>query len=180
MATVTIGTNTYDSFESVDDADEFLAADASRADAWDGYTTDQKGRGLVSATRRLLAIQWCDGVPDIKNPPQAVADATAMYAADILADPDLVSASATAAGGNGAIKRAQAGSASVEYFANFSASVTGGLPASIWDYLRAAGLVGCAGDDSFGGPYVGGIRYHSHFEPDCAPCDPRDGVWPWC
>lgn len=152
MATVTIGVTDYPSYENVADADLYLAADVKRAAIWAARSTDDKGRGLVSATRLLQQISWCGGtVPDIDTPPDAVAQAAAMLAADGLAKPALF----TSASGNSNIKVAKAGSAQVEYFRPVDTAAP--LPADIWPLLTSAGLVGCPPDPSPNdGPYASG------------------------
>lgn len=153
MASVVILGNSYPSYESVTDADLFLAADVKRATAWAVRTTDQKGQGLAGATRLLMQISWCGGtVPDIDAPPLAVADATAMLAADGLLKPSLFSSPS----GNSNIKVAKAGSVQVEYFRPVDTAAP--LPDDIWALLTSAGLVGCPPDPSpDDGPYASGL-----------------------
>lgn len=137
MADVTIGATTYKAFEDVAGADLHLAADVARAASWALKSDDAKGRGLVSATRMLLALPWCDTAPDPATDPapDVVQEVTAELASDLLDKPKLF-ADAT---GNSNVKSAKAGSAQVEFFA----PVEGGppLPRALWDRLVAAGLV---------------------------------------
>jgi hypothetical protein len=149
MATITIGGNDYGSFESVADATEYLGGDISRGAAWDALDPDTQGRALVSATRLLLRQSWCGTVPDIDTPPQVVADATAIMAADLATKPKLADGSPT--GSN--IKRAKAGSAEVEYFRPTSGEAP--ISQAAWDMLVAAGYLGCvAAGDPNDGPFV--------------------------
>lgn len=140
MATITIGANDYDSFISVADADIYLAGDISRATAWALLNDDAKGRSLISATRMLLTLTWCDTAPDpsVDPAPAVVQEVTAMLAADLAAKPKLF---ADASGASN-IKRAKAGPAEVEFFT----PVDGGppIPMALWNRLLNANLV-CSG-----------------------------------
>jgi hypothetical protein len=140
MAVITIGANNYDSFISVADADVYLAADISRGAAWLALSDDPKARGLISATRMLLALTWCDTAPDPADDdaPQVVQDVTAMLAADLVAKPKLF-ADASA---NSNVKRAKGDTAEVEFFSPVSGAPP--LPLALWNRLLAAGLV-CLG-----------------------------------
>lgn len=135
LTDITVGSVTYISYSSVEEADGYLAVDPTRAAAWAALTADQKGAALVSATRRLNLLNWegaktgaegvqldawprtgsdyDDGtpVPTDEVPPE-VGWATALVAGSIVLDPDL-----SLAGGSGSnVKRLQAGTAVVEYF----------------------------------------------------------------
>lgn len=139
MAVITIGGNSYDSYISVAEADIYLAGDISRAAIWALMNEEAKGRHLISATRMLLALPWCEVAPDpAGDPVPPVPEVTAMLAADLNANPALF-ADAT---GNSNIKSAKAGSAQIEFFS----PVDGGppLPRALWDRLLRAGLV-CLG-----------------------------------
>lgn len=155
MAVVEIGFEPYDSFSTIEDADLFLAADVVRAPGWAALLgqDDAKGRGLVSATRMMLALPWCvDPVPaptDLVIAAEIV-EVTAMLAADLLAKPQLF----RDASGNSNVKSVKAGSAQVEFFA----PVSGGpvIPIDLWNRLVRAGLVGCVSADGFEAPFVSG------------------------
>lgn len=168
MVELTLGGNAYDSFSSVADADLFLAGDVVRAAAWALREDDPKMRGLISATRMLLALPWCDTAPDPTVDPvdPIIAEVVAMLAADLLAKPKLF-ADAT---GNSNIKSVKAGSAQVEFFS----PVAGGppLPLALWNRLLAAGLVclGEAGSSLNEGAFVSGAS-------DCR--RPLYGRLPW-
>jgi hypothetical protein len=160
MADVDIGTETYQAFIELDDADTYLAGDVARATGWALLNPDAKGRALVSATRMLLALPFCEAAPD-----PVLQDVTAMLAADLAAKPRLFAD----ASGNSNVKSAKAGSASVEFFS----PVDGGppLPRALWNRLLAAGLV-CLGSDTSGldGALVSGIS---------GGCRPLGGRLPW-
>jgi hypothetical protein len=158
MASVTIGTRTYDSYSNVDDADAYLAADAVRAAAWALRNADAKARGLVTATRILQGLAWCGEAPSFTDTPGVVVDVTALLAADGLANPRVFQNPAgTLPKG---VKTAQAGKASVEFFGLVGQAATPamGLPEALWAMLKNAGLVGCtAAVTPNDGPFVSGI-----------------------
>jgi hypothetical protein len=163
MPSVTINTVDYPVYESVADADAYLAADFSRAAGWAALTGDDKPMALVSATRLLQRQSWRDGVPDTEAAPQAVADATALLAADIALKPALGDSGSTASN----VKAVGAGSAKVEFFRPSAGQV---LPSAAYDLLR--GLLGpLAGTED--DPALDGTAY------GCSPCqrsrfDPTD------
>lgn len=168
MPVITIGGNDYPSFASVAYADEYLAADIVRAATWEALATDAKGRALVSATRMLLTMPWCEGPPDpTVDQDEPVPSVTAMLAADLAANPELFAD----ASGNSNIKRAKAGSAEVEFFS----PVSGGppLPMVLWNLLLAANLMcpdGSGSDTVLAGAEAFGI---------CDGVRPLNGRYPW-
>jgi hypothetical protein len=169
MAQVTIGGSTYNSFESVADADVFLAGDVLRATPWALRNSDAKARGLVSATRLLVRQPWCGPVPAFDAVPDPVKEATAMLAADMLAKPKLF-ADASA---NSNVKSAKAGSAQVEFFSAVKDSPP--LPRAIWDMLTGAGILGCvAAGTGIDTPFVSGAN--SRLDTDR---DPFGYGWLW-
>lgn len=168
MVQITLGANNYDVFISEADATVYLAGDVSRAAVWALLSDDAKKRGLISATRLLLTMPWCDETPDPAVDPAdlVIQEVTAMLASDLASKPKLF-ADAT---GNSNVKSVKAGSASVEFFS----PVAGGtpIPRSLWDRLNVAGLV-CLGkgdDGSMDGPTVSGISDG---------CRPLYGRPPW-
>lgn len=165
MPTVDIGPEVFDVFADVDQADTYLAGDVLRAPGWAlQLAPDAKERGLVSATRMLLELPWCDAVPDFDTAPEVVQQVTAMLAADLLAKPKLF-ADAT---GDSNVKSARGGSAQVEFFRPTEGGPA--IPAQAWNMLVRAGLVGCVEEGDTGGPYVSGI---------CAGLRPLGGRYPW-
>lgn len=139
MATITLGSNSYDVFEDVAGADAYLAGDIARAASWALVSTENKGRALISATRMMLALPWCEAPPDPADQQVSpIPEVAAMLAADLAANPALFAD----ASGNSNVKRAKAGSAEVEFFS----PVDGGppIPRALWDRLLSAGLV-CLG-----------------------------------
>jgi hypothetical protein len=154
MAQVDIGTETYDSFASVDEADVYLAGDVMRSTGWALRNPDAKGRGLVSATRLLLGLPWVAPAPTVDDDdlPPVIAEITAELAADLLAKPTLL-ADAT---GNTNVKSAKAGSAAVEFFRPVDNGPA--IPRSMWDRLRSAGLVSTTGTGGNAGAIVTGLN----------------------
>lgn len=168
MATIALGGNDYDSFITVEDATIYLVGDVSRAAGWVLLSGDAQKRALISATRMLLTLPWCDEVPDPSVDPAepVIAEVSAMLGADLAAKPKLF-ADAT---GNTNVKSVKAGSASVEFFS----PVAGGapIPMALWNRLLTAGLV-CLGSDAAtvnDGAYVSGISDG---------CRPLGGRYPW-
>lgn len=167
MPTITLGGNEYDAFTDAAAATIYLAGDVLRAAGWATRNPDAQSRGLISATRQLLALPWCEGMaPTFDAVPPVVAEVTAMLAADLLAKPKLF----TDATGNSNVKNVKAGSAQVEFFR----PVDGGkpLPLQLWNMLNAAGLVclGTGAASPLEGAYVSGISDG---------CRPLAGRYPW-
>lgn len=154
MAQVDIGQETYGSFSSVDAADVYLAGDVMRSTGWALRDANAKGRGLVSATRLLLGLPWVPPAPtvDAGDLPSVVVDITAELAADLLAKPTLLAD----ASGNTNVKSAKAGSASVEFFRPVDNGPA--IPRSMWDRLRAAGLVSAGAAGGNAGAIVTGLN----------------------
>lgn len=168
MAVITIGANNYDSFIAVADADIYLAGDIARATAWALLNDDAKGRALISATRMLLTLPWCDETPDpAEEQAEPIPSVTAMLAADLAAKPKLFAD----ASGNSNIKRAKAGPAEVEFFS----PVDGGppIPMALWNMLLSAGLV-CFGLGDTDVTLDGAVP---HGTSDCI--RPLGGRYPW-
>lgn len=169
MPTITLGGNDYASFTTRADATIFLAGDIVRASAWAILNDDTKDRSLISATRMLLSLPWCEETPDPEDPalPQVIEDVTAMLAADLGSKPKLF----RDATGNSLVKSVKAGSASVEFFS----PVAGGppIPKDLWLLLLNAGLV-ClpsSGSAAMDGAFVSGIMGSD--------CRPLGGRYPW-
>lgn len=57
MATVSINGTDYTVYQDVTEADEYFNGSSS-FDTWDGYTSDEKARSLVSATRLIDRQSW--------------------------------------------------------------------------------------------------------------------------
>lgn len=69
ITTITIGSNTYDSYATVAEADIYLAVDPNRNSVWSSLTPDQKGSNLISATRLLDTLNWV-GIKTNPSPAQ--------------------------------------------------------------------------------------------------------------
>lgn len=159
MATISLSGNDYSAFADVAFADEYLAADVKRATVWAAYGADDKARGMISATRLLERVNWADGVPSFDTPPDAVKDATALLAADILAKPALGDSSSTASN----IKRVKAGSVETEFFNATRSDEATPLPENVMKMLRLAKLLG---GGTVSAPYVAGAEQESRFTYD--------------
>ena len=162
MASVDIGPNTYSSFIDNDYADEYLAADVSRATTWAALAADDKGRAIVTATRLLLRQSWRDGPPSLDTPPDEVQQSTALLAADVIAKPSLGDSGSTSSN----VKAVGAGSARVEFFSPIAGT---SLPPAAFALLRALlGPPGGTGSDSsvFDGSAYGSSNCQvSRFDP---------------
>lgn len=128
MATVTIGSNTYETYADVAQADEYLAADIELSSSWDGSSSDKKSSALVSATRYLDAQFWAgaktsdsqplqwprDGVPGVPDGsiPASIVDSCIVLAGEFIREPGLQSS----LGSDSNPKRVKAGSVEVENF----------------------------------------------------------------
>jgi len=159
MAKVDVGSETYDSFATLDFADVFLGGDVLRAGLWAIRNEDARGRGLVSATRLLMRLPWKGGVPSLDETPDVVQEVAAMLAADMVAKPRLF-ADASA---NSNVKTAKAGSAQVEFFQPVGDAPP--LPLALWTMLLTAGLVSGGTDPGEGenaGAIVTGISDGCH------------------
>lgn len=121
MATVTINSVNYDSYEDVAGADTYLAARVGSAGVWDGTPTpsvDEKGRALVTATRWILEyirgrVADADLVlPSAVTISQFLQDACSELAYALVVDSSIQDNANT--GSN--TRRVKAGSAEVEFF----------------------------------------------------------------
>lgn len=167
MATVTISGNDYESYQSLDDANDYLAADITRGAAWVALASDDiRGSALVSASRLISVLEWEDEAPafDLSGiepgPAQAIAQATSVLAAELAADPDL----ANSLGKDRDIKGVKAGSVNVDFFYPRSGE-TLPMPRAVWQILKTTDLIGSA-DVSHGAPVFTGAMCQSRFEDD--------------
>lgn len=64
LTTITIDTNSYQSYATVAEADVYLAADVDLYADWAALDNDAKSRRLVSATRRLDTLRWIGAPTD--------------------------------------------------------------------------------------------------------------------
>lgn len=147
--TITIAANDYQSFESVANADVYLAVDPT-ATAWRALPgPDEKGGFLIAATRVLERQAWNDGV--IADPlPQAVKDATALLAAAMAGGADVANNATTA----GNVKRQKAGSVELEFFWSEANGTGNRFPLPVWELIR--GLLASSGAAGIGGSLSAG------------------------
>jgi len=112
MADLNLSGNSYKSYASVAEADQYLAADAGQAVAWAARDDDAKARALISATRYMAGLAWINqDIPAYDAPGDAVRDVCAILAALVAEDPDLLDGASPASN----VKRVKAGSAEVEF-----------------------------------------------------------------
>ena len=134
ISTITIESVGYTSYATVAEADPFLNIDPVRETKWEALSVDNKGKMLVSATRRLDLLTWqgektggalqenawprtgvtfLDGTAvSTSEVPQEVENATILLAGSIA-----IRAATSQAGTSGSNrKRFKAGSAEIEFF----------------------------------------------------------------
>ena len=151
MPNIDLGGHQYPSYIDVDYADQYLAADLSRASAWDAVSADDKKRAVITSTRLLQRLQWKAGPPAVDTATDPVKEATALLAVDIIRKPATGDSAAT--GSN--VKAVGAGSARVEFFQPKEGEV---LPPAPLALLR--GLLGQ--DDGVLGPFGDAVAFGSH------------------
>lgn len=167
MALIDVGAgNQQPSYADVAFANAYLAGDVMRAAPWALKNAEAKARGLVSATRMLVALPWCDAAPAHDVAPVVVKEVTAMLASDLLEKPRLFAD----ASGSSNVKTAKAGSAQVEFFH----PVEGGppIPAALWNLLRTADLVCMPGDGE-------SLNAGAEFSGICEGTRPLGGRYRW-
>jgi hypothetical protein len=135
ISTITIEAVGYTAYADVAQADSYLNIDPARETTWEALTTDEKGKKLVAATRRLDLLNWqgakTDGDDAQENAwprtgltfkdgsavstievPQEVENAVILLAGSVALDADV--ADSGTSGSN--TRRVKAGSAEVEFF----------------------------------------------------------------
>jgi hypothetical protein len=168
MPQIDIGAGSYPAWADQDFADEYLAADISRAAAWALLGTDAKGRALVSAARLIARLNWLAGAaPDYESAPAPIAEANAVLAADLAADPGL----SGSLGQESNIKRVKAGSAEVEFRPGGAGQSVLPLPSEAWALIAGTGLVSAPGGGDE--PFYSGGDFPSRFRPDVGYPDPE-------
>lgn len=89
LTDLTIGTEMYKAYASVQEADNYLAADDVLADNWAALSVARKIRRLVSATRKLDTLDWLGQKTDSSQTTQwprtglQAADGTALDATTV-------------------------------------------------------------------------------------------------
>lgn len=180
--TVTVGVTAHSAFVTLAAAEIYLGA-ALHATGWAGATSAQKAQALVTATRMIDRQGWDGEKTDAANElswprsglldaegedvdsatlPAALVDATCELANALLEDAS--SQAAASAGSN--VKRAVAGSVSVEFFGPKTA---GRFPQAVQELIgrwlaSSAGIAAMA-------PRTSGTDAESAFDP----CDASDG-----
>lgn len=113
MQTVVIGSQPYDSYASLAQADAYLAA-ALHAAAWADETDDARGQALVTATRVLDRQRWADAYSTqaLREDVAAVQEACIEMALALVDGSELQSEQSTAQ----KLQSIKAGSVSLTYF----------------------------------------------------------------
>ena len=81
MPTITIGSDTFDSYSTIADLASYAAGSLVHGDTYDAATATQRSRAMVEATRCLVAMSWLDA----DNADVDAADALVVQAAQELA-----------------------------------------------------------------------------------------------
>ena len=156
LTQIRIGSSTvdYDSYASVDEADEYLVVDPVLRATWDAESADGKGIALISATRHLDSLVWAGAKADADQEtqwprsglldrdgqtldsgtvPDEIEQATILLAGDLAQDP-----AALTADGEAEVQREQVGPKAVSYFWRQRDPVERAIPNA-----RALALVRC-------------------------------------
>lgn len=152
MPTITINSNDYFSFATVEEADIYLTPVSSE---WLALTNDAKGGYLIRSTRYMASLPWTDSC-GLTNEDRAehsnIVNATIEIAYLIFTDaaPFLTSSGAEAQG----VKRLKADVAEIEYqstwqMAKFASNILYGLPTRIQKMLPPC--ISISGNNSVGG-----------------------------
>jgi len=161
MALIELAGNEYESYASIEAADIYLAADANLFALWAAAPTDTKARALITSTRYLQTLGWCDGVPSIDDVNPIVLQSTVLLSAKVAQTPGFIES----LGSGDNIRRVRAGSAEVEFF---QATIAQALPTQILRQLSGmlSGQFGPSGTDgadsatlaAIGSPHDGGAN----------------------
>lgn len=166
MASVDIGSNSYETYADADAADEYLEAEFSaQGTAWRAAVDDDKARALVTATRVLDRMTWLGDPTESDQPlawprtdtdvdgvendevPTAIVSASIELAAVIIAGTDVLGTTQAQT-----VKSQKAGSVAIEYFRGFEDPAR--LPLNVREllalYLAAAGTATTGGAIAFG------------------------------
>jgi len=157
MIDLTLSTNTYRVYATLNDITVYVAGDIILGPAWDAITdNDYKARAAITATRFMAQLPWSgnavtapDAWPrnDILNvgnteTPDAVVAAYSILAAQLITTPNLLTKfTASANSSKGSVKRVKGGSAEVEFDTSASSiKVVSGVaqlvPPSVVDLLK--------------------------------------------
>lgn len=166
MADIIIDGNTYFSYASVAEANEYLTASINYA-IWNALDDDTKGRYLISATRFLDTLSWQDTCLPLTSEAN-IKTATILIAEQIALGNTVFLGYGT---NEEDVKRYKAGSVEIEYqnspwFLSRKGSPYADMPTSIYNLIRGClegaqgiggavsfGTDGCAGDSIWNGDY---------------------------
>lgn len=114
MESVTISSQPYSSYQTVAQADEYLAASLHAGTDWSSVTDDTKAQALVTATRILDRQRWKDdyGTQALRAVVENIQDACVEMALALVQGSDLQ----TEANASQKLSQIRAGSVSLTYF----------------------------------------------------------------
>ncbi len=125
MATITIGSNSYFSYATVAEADDFLLVDPNYT-TWNALDTDGKGRLLIQSTRFLDSLSYIESADTQAERELIDAFSVAcIMIAGLLSTGDISILGGTANVGSNDAKRYKAGSVEIENFRNFNSFYLG-------------------------------------------------------
>lgn len=148
MATVTIGTATFITYATLDEANDYMLGSINYPE-WEALDEPTMARGLIGATRAIDAITGWDDAHDTfeeREAEPAIVNASIELAYLVATgQAEFLATGSTASG----IKRQKAGSVELEYFGGAAGGPDGNgyrFPLNIWNLLRP--FLGGAGDES--------------------------------
>ena len=157
MASLTVGTNTYFSYATVAEADEYMLVDPNYA-TWSVLDTDGKSRLLIQSTRFLDSLVYIESA-DTQAERELIDAFTiaCIMIAGLLSSGDTSILGGTANVGSNDAKRYKAGSVEIENFRNFNSFYLGlystifppNIYAVLKPYLQSAVASIPAGANSF-------------------------------
>lgn len=133
MEQITIDVNQYDSYASVEYADEYLTASIAAGTDWSALEDDAKGQALVSATRVLDRQRWRDeyDTQAEREVVQDIINACVEMALALVQGSTLQTAQSTAQ----LLQTIKAGSVSLTYFRGAEGRALR-FPLPVWELLR--------------------------------------------
>lgn len=133
MEVITISSAAYDSYRTVDQADDYLAASLHAGTTWSGATDATKAQALVTATRILDRQRWLAAYDTQAErfAVQDVLDAAAEMALALVQGSDLQTEQSTAQ----KLQSIRAGSVSLTYFRGAEGRAHR-FPTIVWELLR--------------------------------------------
>ena len=155
MSTVEIGTNTYFTYATRDEADAYLLPTSYNA-TWSALQPDEQSGFLVESARIIDRQKWKADydTQEKREVVEGIVNGSILIAAMLASgEADFVAKATTAS----STKRLKAGSAEVEYFRDFSQSSQNRFPVSLMELFGV--YLGTNGSASapVGGSFVSGV-----------------------